>query len=178
MRGGSDTDTNDSRVVSSSSGSAAMLSREIRAQRQPPQQAYNRQGLTGPAGGWIKRQRRGYTEHWRAGKRRIELTPRNNYIFSDHNSYRYLSAFLHGRSMYLVFAVLASCLPFMGNHSRNYQERSIIAVMHHCQTVREDMSIVDVLWCFFCSVIPCSLHVRESSVWQRPRQQGCSSLGS
>ena len=50
----------------------------------------------------------------------------------------------------LVSVVLASCIPFMGNDPRNFQGRGIIAVLHFlCQTVLEDMAIVDIREEFF-----------------------------
>ena len=66
----------------------------------------------------------------------------------------------------LVSVVLASCLPFMGNDPRNFQGRGIIAVLHiFCQTVREEMAIVDIRVVFFLGwIAPFSLHVRESSL--------------
>ena len=78
----------------------------------------------------------------------------------------------------LVFVVLASCIPFMGNDPRNDQGRAIIAMLHLlCQTVREEMAIVDTRTVVvFGSIAPFSPHVRESSLCQRPRQQANPSL--
>ena len=53
----------------------------------------------------------------------------------------------------LVFVVLASCVPFTANDPRNYQGRSIIAVLHFlCLTVREEMAIVDICVVVFGSI--------------------------
>ena len=50
----------------------------------------------------------------------------------------------------LVSVVLASCIPFRGNDPRNFQARGIKAVPHLlCQTVREEMAIVDIRVVFF-----------------------------
>ena len=55
----------------------------------------------------------------------------------------------------LVFVVLASCVPFTANDPRNYQGRSIIAVLHFlCLTVREEMAIVDICVVVFGSIAP------------------------
>ena len=52
----------------------------------------------------------------------------------------------------------------MGNDSRNFQGRGIVAVLHLlCQTVREEMAIVDIRE-VFGSIAPFSLLVRESSL--------------
>ena len=50
-----------------------------------------------------------------------------------------------------LFVVLAGCIPVMGNDLRNCQGRGIIAVLHLCQTVREDMAIGDILMVVSCS---------------------------
>ena len=71
------------------------------------------------------------------------------------------------RQMYLlltslVSVVLASCIPFMGNDPHNFQGRDIIVHLL-CQTVREEMAIVDTRVVFFFGwIAPFSLHVRES----------------
>ena len=63
--------------------------------------------------------------------------------------------------------VLARCIPFMGNGARNFQGRGIIAVLHIlCQTVREEMAIVDfraVVFSIRLLLFQC-MYVRESSL--------------
>ena len=66
----------------------------------------------------------------------------------------------------LVSLVLGSCIPFMGNDPHNCHGRGIIAVLHgSCDTVREEMAIVDIRVVFFSvGLLFFSLHAHESSL--------------
>ena len=73
------------RFFSCSSGRAATLIRDVRRRRQAPPQVKLRHSLAVPARGSIRQRRRRETERRRAGKRRVELTQRQNSCFSDQN---------------------------------------------------------------------------------------------
>ena len=64
--------------------------------------------------------------------------------------------------MLLVFVVLASCAPFMGNDPRDVRDVVSGTCCAFCQAGREDMGIVDVCVVVFGLIAPFSLHVRET----------------
>ena len=63
-----------------------MLNRSVRARRQAPPQDELLHRLTAPAGGGNLRRKKGKTERRRAGKRRIELTLRDNVFVSQNRT--------------------------------------------------------------------------------------------
>ena len=62
-----------------------MLNRDVRAPRQAVPQAKLRHIPTARAGGWTRQRRRRETEGRRAERKRIELTLRDDFCFSDQN---------------------------------------------------------------------------------------------